>query len=233
MDVQDLVTGVRWELLQHIARAPATGAELARMLSTTAANVSQHLKLLELGGLVSKERVNGKAMHYRLAQRMALVTLLDAPATRSIVALNQVTAAQMRLLTEGGPTSRALRLFLCQHEDLAQTFTAFGQIASSAQEVQLLVIAEDVKALRKEHANVHIGDVKIVIWSHTAAEFVDGLERSDSYFTEKLKTVKSLADQDGLFAHWHATYFPTTAYHKPTDSSHHTPSARAHRGGSE
>lgn len=229
MDVQDLVTGVRWELLQRIALTPATGAELARMLNTTAANVSQHLKLLELGGLVSKERVNGKAMHYRLAQRMALVTLLDAPATRTIVALDPVTAAQVRLLTDGSPVSKALRIFLCQHEDLAKTFTAFGQIAAGPNEVQLLVIAEDVKSLRKEYANIHVGDFKIVIWSHTATEFAEGLQRGDSYFTEKLHTVNSLADPDGLFGYWRAKYFPDQFSAATAGAGHRKPFARSTR----
>jgi len=227
MDVQDLVTGVRWELLQHIAAAPATGADLARMLHTTPANVSQHLKLLELGGLVSKERVNGKAMHYRLAQRTALITLLDAPASRAVVPLDPVSMAQMRLLMDGSVPSKALKLFLCQHEDLAKTFTAFGQIAISPTEVHLLVIAEDVKALRKEYANIHLSGVKIVIWSHTAAEFADGLQRGDDYFTQKIKSVCALADPDGLFNHWLVKHFPEQA-----KQAHHTrkPLGRSQRG---
>jgi DNA-binding MarR family transcriptional regulator len=217
VDIQDLVTGIRWELLQMIVAAPATGAELARALSTTPANVSQHLKLLELGGLVSKERANGKAMHYRLAQRAVLVTLLDAPATRAVVTLDPIAAAEMRLLTEGAEnggertTTKALRKFLSQYEDLVRTFTACGRIDSPHEnpgEVQLLVISEDLRPLRKEYSNVKIGDIKIVIWSHTAAEFAEGLSRKDHYFTEKLHLSTPLIDPDELFAHWNAQHFP-------------------------
>jgi hypothetical protein len=133
------------------------------------------------------------------------------------VSLDPIAAAEMRLLTEGAenggerPTTKALRKFLSQYEDLVKTFTACGRIDvphENQGEVQLLVISEDLKPLRKEYSNVKIGDIKIVIWSHTAAEFAEGLSRKDHYFTEKLHSSTPLIDPDDLFSHWNAQHFP-------------------------
>lgn len=202
MDSQELVTGVRWELLQRIASQPASGSDLALFLGTSAANVSQHLKLLELAGLVAKERVNGRTVHYRLNQEVALVTLLADPPLRATVPLGGLEELEIRLLAHPSPYSKALRRFLLQHEELVTGFLCFGVVKELAGEVQLLVIAEDVKPLRKEYANIQLGNTKIVIWSHTPLEIDEGLKQHEHYFTELISNLLVLHDPAGQMQRW-------------------------------
>ena len=205
MDAQELLVGVRWELVQQLAAKPSTGLMLARATGTSPANVSQHLKLLELGGIVARVRSQGKSQTYKLARRMAFITLLDGTAKRVVVPLDNARTAELKLLIEGRASGRFVRAFLAQHEDLVRTFTAFGTLHEH-DDIPLLVIADDVRPLRKEFANVPIGPRKIIIWSHTPEEFEEGLARGDSYFTEKLRTVLPLADPKELFTAWRAKY---------------------------
>lgn len=202
MDPQELVTGVRWELLKRIATKPASGSELAQLLGTSAANISQHLKLLELAGLVSKERVNGRTVNYRISQETALVTLLSDPPLRATVPLGSLEELELRLLAQPSPSSRHLRRFLLQYEELVRGFAAFGIVQEGENDVQLLVIAKDVKPLRKEYANIHLGKCKIIIWSHTPEEFEAGIANSEPYFTDMLHRLTILADPEGRLRQW-------------------------------
>jgi DNA-binding transcriptional ArsR family regulator len=209
VEAQELLAGTRWDVVQAIAKKPLTGAELARALKTSPANVSQHLKLLELGGIVTKDRARGKASTYRLARTVAYVTVLDtglhAGARRVAVPLDNARSAELRLFLEGKASSRFIRAFLAQHEDLVRGFSAFGTLPE-AEDVPILVIADDVRALRKEYANVQIGPRKIVIWSHTPDEFEEGLKRNEAYFHSMLQNVNVLADHKALFARWREEY---------------------------
>ena len=192
---------MRWELVQIIASKPSTGAELARNTGTSAANVSQHLKLLELGGIVVRERTGGKSQTYKISRRMALITVLDGQARRALVPLDVARTAELKLLMEGRSSGRYLRAFIAQQEDIVRSFIAFGTLPEY-EDIPLLVIADDVRALRREYANVQVGPRKIVIWSHTPEEFEEGVRRGDSYFTDKLHAVAPLADPKDLFAKW-------------------------------
>lgn len=50
------LTSPRWEILQIIAKNPASPAELAGKLGTTVSYISQQMRLLEVAGLVKKAR---------------------------------------------------------------------------------------------------------------------------------------------------------------------------------
>lgn len=197
MDAQDLVIGIRWDILKLIAEQPRSGAELAKAISTSPANVSQHLKLLELAGLIVKERVNGKSNHYRLSQEAVLLTYLGTKPARETIVLDLLSSLEFRLYLDKKPRSKYVRRFLVQYEELVKGFLAFGTIKET-DDIQLLVLAEDVKPLRKEYANIPIGDRKIIIWSHTPEELKEGLNKKEVYFTEMLKHLTVLYDPKGI-----------------------------------
>lgn len=197
VDAQDIVTGVRWNIIKLIAEKPRSGAEIAKEISTSAANVSQHLKLLELAGLVVKERVNGKSNNYKLAQEAALITFLADKPSRETILFDPLSALEFKLFLDKKPRSKYIRRFMVQYEELIKGFLAFGTIKET-DEIQLLVLADDVKQLRKEYANIPVGDKRIVIWSHTPDEFRDGLGRKEPYFTDMVKHLTVLYDQKGI-----------------------------------
>jgi len=51
-----LLASPRWEILQMIAEKPVSPVELAEKLGTTVSYISQQMRLLEVAGLVKKER---------------------------------------------------------------------------------------------------------------------------------------------------------------------------------
>ncbi len=60
MDFETLFTATKWELLEQLAQQPLSPLQLAERTSTTLANVSQQLRLLEMAGLVKSERVQNR-----------------------------------------------------------------------------------------------------------------------------------------------------------------------------
>ena len=56
MDFDMLLSSPRWEILRIIAKKPASPVEIAEKLGTTVCYISQQMRLLEVAGLVKKER---------------------------------------------------------------------------------------------------------------------------------------------------------------------------------
>ncbi len=79
MDVGLLFSGTKWNIIEQIAQAPKSPFELAQSLGTSIANISIQLRLLEMGNVVTKQRIsNAKAgkprILYSLKQDFLFVT---------------------------------------------------------------------------------------------------------------------------------------------------------------
>ncbi|NOZ80367.1 MAG: helix-turn-helix transcriptional regulator [DPANN group archaeon] len=57
MDLETLFTTSKWEILEKIAQQPMSPLQLSSSLHTSPANVSQQVKLLQIAGLLEKEKV--------------------------------------------------------------------------------------------------------------------------------------------------------------------------------
>lgn len=56
MDLETLLTGSKWEIIELLAKEKLSPIELAKRLNTTVANISMQLRLLQTAGLVKKEK---------------------------------------------------------------------------------------------------------------------------------------------------------------------------------
>ncbi len=56
MDIETILTGSKWDILEKLSEKAMSPTELAKTLNTTIANISQQLRLLQAAGLVKKER---------------------------------------------------------------------------------------------------------------------------------------------------------------------------------
>lgn len=56
MEIDTFLGSPRWNILEIIAREPASPMEISQKINTSVAYVSQQLKLLEAAGLIKKER---------------------------------------------------------------------------------------------------------------------------------------------------------------------------------
>ncbi len=57
MELETLFTASKWEILRHLSEQPLSPLQLAERSSTSLANISQQLRLLEMAGLVKSTRV--------------------------------------------------------------------------------------------------------------------------------------------------------------------------------
>jgi len=57
MDHETLFTASKWDILKQLGTQPRSPLELAKLCSTSIANVSQQLRLLEMAGLVKTQRI--------------------------------------------------------------------------------------------------------------------------------------------------------------------------------
>lgn len=58
MEIESLFSSTRWEILRALSKVSLSPMELASVLNTTSANISQQLRLLELAGLVKSEKTS-------------------------------------------------------------------------------------------------------------------------------------------------------------------------------
>jgi len=56
MDVETLLTGTKWEIIELLSKEKLSPSELGKELNTTIANISQQLRLLQTAGLIKKEK---------------------------------------------------------------------------------------------------------------------------------------------------------------------------------
>jgi len=82
MELEGLFSGTKWDILRLIAKEPRNPLELARVLGTSIANISQQLRLLEAAGLVRKEKVSNRERgkprtRYFISRDMLYVVVLS------------------------------------------------------------------------------------------------------------------------------------------------------------
>ena len=58
MDMETLLTGTKWEILKLLSEKKLSPSEIAKILNTTIANISQQMRLLQTAGIVKKEKTS-------------------------------------------------------------------------------------------------------------------------------------------------------------------------------
>jgi hypothetical protein len=61
MEVDGLFSSPKWKIIEEISLNPQSPMQIAEKMSTSVANISQQLRLLEVAGLVKKKRVAERA----------------------------------------------------------------------------------------------------------------------------------------------------------------------------
>ena len=95
MELETLLTGTKWEILELLSKEKLSPLDLANKLNTTIANISQQLRLLETANLIKKEKTGqikpGKPRTlYSLAEDYAFITILSKGlAKKKLIKINQ------------------------------------------------------------------------------------------------------------------------------------------------
>jgi predicted ArsR family transcriptional regulator len=104
MDLETLLTGTKWEILEILAVKPSSPLEMAKRVGTTIANISQQLRLLQTAGLVKKKRTgSGKPgkprMLFSLSDDYAFITILSKGfAKKKLIRISQKQREVVRQL---------------------------------------------------------------------------------------------------------------------------------------
>ena len=206
---EEQITGIKWDIIEQLSKKTLSPKELADNLNTTIANVSQQLKLLEAYGYVKKKKNDqGKGSRkqedrrtlYSLAKTTATITNIQPSNTRRAeVKTNPLNQLMINLLLlDLKENAEPILGFFMAHKDLVEKIDAAYLLEQKQDETHILIITEktDIFRVEKSRLEVNVGNKKyvVVFWSHTLAEFVDGLKRGESYFWNQWKRSRFLIE---------------------------------------
>lgn len=103
MDHETLFTASKWDILKQLETQPRSPLELARLCTTSIANVSQQLRLLEMAGLVKAERISNRdkdkpRILYSLAGNLSYVIATSGQfVDKKVLALSDYNKIIMRI----------------------------------------------------------------------------------------------------------------------------------------
>jgi len=150
MDQETLFTGSKWTILEALAESRKAPLELARDAKTSMANVSQQLRLLEMAGIVSSERIPNRdrgqpRILYGLKNPTAFI-ILTAPgsASKGTVSLDAFRHALLSTWLLEGPDRITAEKFVVQNQELFQHVRAFGlDKRDTAKQLFVLILNDD------------------------------------------------------------------------------------------
>jgi DNA-binding transcriptional ArsR family regulator len=103
MDHETLFTASKWDILKHLEGNPRSPLDLSKLCGTSIANVSQQLRLLEMAGLVTSERVSNRdkgkpRVLYRIAGHQSyLIATAGDFVDKKLLPLSEVNRIIMRI----------------------------------------------------------------------------------------------------------------------------------------
>ena len=95
MELETLLIGSKWQIIEQLTKKKQSPLELAKKLGTTIANISQQLRLLELGNIVKKEKTGASGLGkpktlFSLKQEFAYIIIAsDKKADKKLITLTK------------------------------------------------------------------------------------------------------------------------------------------------
>ncbi|MBU1974940.1 MAG: winged helix-turn-helix domain-containing protein [Nanoarchaeota archaeon] len=167
MDQETLFTASKWDILKLLSKSPKSPIQLAKLANTSVANISQQLRLLEMGGIVKSVRISNREKDqprilYSLAQNHAYVIAIGNKfAEKGFTELDDFSTAILRImLIPDKKTRYSLQTALWQIEpDFAKIDMVLADV-SHAGKPNLHIASESTTAAKKV-AGLNAKDVKI------------------------------------------------------------------------
>ncbi len=195
-----LFTGIRWQILEQIAQSPRTTTELAGLLNTSSANISQQLRQLELAGIIKKIRSNDARRLNVLSKPMVkMISLQHGMAKKDLFYACDNNFLLLSLIHSGHTIS--ILNALLSNIDLLEQISALAVLKRVHPE--LFVITSNVDYIRAHHtsitADMSSEKIKVAVWSHTFDEVMSGIKNNEAYFKQQVDDSVVLRDPEGLF----------------------------------
>lgn len=102
MDIENLLTGTKWDIIQLLSKRQYSPLELSKQLNTTIANISQQLRLLETADLIKKNKTGstgpGKPRTlFSLSDDYAFITIISQGfAQKKLIHLTKKTKGEIQ-----------------------------------------------------------------------------------------------------------------------------------------
>lgn len=206
MDIELSFSNSKWDILKELSKSPKSPLEIATILKTSVANISQQLRLLEALGLVSKSKLQnslkGKPrMQYFITSEITyLVRLGKKIAIKQMLKKDPYTIYIFNTfsLIPKKDQFYLLKFYFINSELLANS--SIGYFKTTDKTIELFIITNEIEKVRNKISNLEITNQdlqtkKIISWSHNKAEIEIGLKNKDPHFINLVKDSTIMLDE--------------------------------------
>jgi len=197
-EIEFELTETKWALLKELERGPLSPKELADLTSTSIANASQQLKLLEAQGYlkkIKKKEINTRAKRdarvlYSLSKNKTWITKIS----KNLVSKKEIRNAEEFLvnlmLCDLKDLMHVIKFFI-EREDLFKKIQCLYYLQTLNHEIHFLIITDNLDFFRKDNHSFEVKhqnkSVNIKFWSHSSVELKEGLEKGEVYYVDLYK----------------------------------------------
>ncbi|MBN2422266.1 winged helix-turn-helix transcriptional regulator [Candidatus Woesearchaeota archaeon] len=173
MELESLFSSTRWEILKLLSKQGLSPIELAGLIKTTSANVSQQLRLLELAGLVKSEKTKniekGKPrIIYSLAGDLSYLILASRNhADKKLLNLSVYHKFMLKSWFLDNPEyHEILGRFFWKIQPYLDEIRAIA-VNQSKKELEIIIVSENPKQVQ----NISVEEKKVRLAVMTLKEF--------------------------------------------------------------
>lgn len=217
MDLDDLFTKKRWDIISKIAKEPMSTTELSKKLGISVPYILQQLQLLEAHQIVKKRQVRtakkvGKPKtEYCLSKNFAYTMIASQfYVGKRMLNVDKMDVSQriLQLILTRIDTSiwHYFSKFYWDNINIFSRILSITLIDSNSKKIELMLLSnhEHLDEIRKSISNQDIvfptGKINIVCWSHSVKEFTEGIVKHDKYYIDLLNKVQILTDYQNNFS---------------------------------
>ena len=151
MEIEPLISGSKWSMIELLSEKSQSPTELAAKTGTSLANISQQLRLLEIAGLVKKERRGSKEkgkphMLFSIASDSAyLVSICGGFSEKKLIPADAHHKAMMRIWLLTKPEMHESLERFCLDAERA----GITAVAASPDSKKIIVTAKDKESEKR------------------------------------------------------------------------------------
>ena len=209
MEFDQFLVGSKWRIMEELGKKNQSASELAKVLKTSIANISQQLKLLEAYGIVKKEKTESEKRPgkpktvYSIKKEQTFVIKIRKGSVKKL-ALKPFWGYDVFLNTVDLPHEEDtyyITKFCFHSEDILKYCNGMAFLKSTKETIELILSTENLEKIRKEFSNTLVkhpeGDKrKIICWSHSEKELEDGINNHEKYFLDLTKDYTIIYDRE-------------------------------------
>ncbi|MFC2135624.1 ArsR/SmtB family transcription factor [Bacteroidota bacterium] len=211
MEYGALLTDSKWDIIKELSIKEQTPTDLAAKASTSLANISQQLRLLEAYRLVKKEKkVQNKQPGkprtvYSIDKEINyVIAVSDNYAVKKELELDYFQKAIFNMCVAGSNENiYFIEKFFITNEEVVKKCDAVGLVREDESKIELLLITKHIQSIREKYSNQSVENLEgkkktIVCWTHNMDEMEEGLKTKNEHFLNLTKNLFPIIEKDLL-----------------------------------